>query len=119
MSGKDIFIEYLLRAGIAQDDIEETVEGVLFFPVDGILTGVDIVALSNFPQESPHWCHIPDDIRVASCYSIRNEPPVLPGYKKYSLATNDWGQPQSGEKNFSPIKAWKLAVRTCLYSADD
>ena len=119
MSGKDIFIEHLLREGTAQDDIKETEEGILFFPIDFTVTGVDIAELELFPQNPPHWCHISEEIHVADCFEPKNEPPVFPGYKKYSLSLNGWGQPQGGETCFSPIKAWKQAVRARLYSAGE
>lgn len=119
MSGKDNFIEHLLLEGTAQSAIEETEEGILLFPIDHTVTGVEIAELSDFPQNPPHWCHIPENIHVADCYEPRNEPPVLPGYKKYSLSLNGWGQPQSGETCFSPVKVWKQAVRTRLYSAGE
>lgn len=119
MSGKDIFIEHLLQEGTSQGDIKETEEGVLLFPIDFNVTGVDIAELELFPQEPPHWCHIPEDIHVADCFEPRNDPPVFPGHKKYSVSLSGWGQPQSGEKNFSPIRAWKQAVRARLYSAGE
>lgn len=119
MSGKDIFKEHLLREGTAQGDIKETEEGVLLFPIDGISTGVEIGELEHFPQNPPHWCHIPEGIHVADCFEPSNQPPVLPGYKKYSIAPNSWGQPQSSDEHFSPITAWKQAVRTRLYSAGE
>lgn len=119
MSGKDDFIEHLLQEGTEQGAIMETKEGILLFPIDDISTGVEIGELELFPQNPPHWCHIPEEIHVADCYDPSNQPPILPGYKKYSLAPNGWGQPQGGEKCFFPIKAWKQAVRTRLYSAGE
>lgn len=120
MSGKDAFVQALLQEGVTQGDItEHDDQGILLFPIDNTVTGVEIADLSNFPQEPPHWCHLSKEHHVADCFQPRQDPPILTGYNKYSLSPNGWGIPQNGEAVFSPIKAWKQAVRTRLYSAGE
>lgn len=95
-------------------DIEEEIsEGILFYTIENVRTGVEVQELQQWPDAPPHWIHLPASHPVSESFNPNYDPPIKDGFCKYSRNPS-W----SGIRNVSdnPGKFWIRILRGYIHS---